>query len=134
MNEPPAIQKSGLDRKSFLLGTLAGALVVSTLAAFAAVLFFLRNPGALPAGQATAPVSPTSTDTRKIPVEGTWFNVKYPGSPCAIVSTPIGFIVSDQRGAVSRLEYDPAGVVIATDWRNGLRGEVETNTIRWDHG
>jgi YD repeat-containing protein len=86
-------------------------------------------------GVATAPHTPTVPETTKIPVEGTWFNVKYPHAPCAIISAPLGLIVVDQRGIVSRLEYDPAGFVIATDWRKGgLQGEVETNTIRWEHG
>jgi len=135
MNEPPVTQKAGLDGKSFLLGILVGALIVSTLGTGVAVLFFLRQPSVILGERAKdvaiAPATPTSP---KNPVEGTWFNLKYPQRPCAIVSTPTGFVVTDQNGAISRLEYDPAGVVIATDWRGGLRGDVETNTIRWDHG
>ena len=126
--------KVGLDGKSFFLGAIAGALVVATLGSVAAGLFlFLRSARVMPATR-VAPPTPTLPGTAKIPVEGTWFNVKYPGRPCSIMSTPKGLVITDQNGAVSRLEYDPAGFVIAIDWRGGLRGDVETNTIRWAHG
>jgi hypothetical protein len=35
---------------------------------------------------------------------------------------------------VTPRHYDPAGFVIATDWRRELRGEVQQEKIYWANG
>jgi len=118
--------------KSLLLGALAGALVVLTLGTVTAVLFFPKRSGDIPAaGGNNALTSPVAA---KNPVEGTWFNERNPINPCSIVAGHPGLIVTDENGGFSRLVYDPAAFVIATDWRRGLRGEVQEDKIHWANG
>ena len=67
-------------------------------------------------------------------VLGTWYMTGDVGKTCHIRSSPEGLKVDNEFGMTFPLAYDKRGFVIASDWLEGLRGDVRDGAVFWANG
>lgn len=108
------MEKKNLHR--FLIGLLAVALAFPLLSSCAEDIREIRQ----------------EMTSRQL--EGRWYVNGDRNRVAEIYSTRGGLEARNERGDTSPIEYDRRGEIRATNWENGLRGDVRRDSIQWANG